>query len=324
MKARILMPLLQYGSLLVAQLGTTVKQFSMKKCGAIAPGPFQSVCINTIRVTVCFFVSLMLWLIADGQGSTLTGNLIAVASGVGTALSLFCWILASGLVSLTLLEAVITLATTVAPLVLAPFLYNGETPTLLQWLGCLLICASLCFFMKPAPKKEEQKKRRTLSGAIAAVLILAGAAVGVASAMILKKYYTFHVTEGGLGSAEYFTLIQFAGALGFFALLIVPLYFAEKRRLASTSDEMQPAPRVIFPIGRLWPYILMAAVALYVNELFTVYASTLPSALFYLLTKSLTILCTFFMDLFLYRERFTWKRAVGLVLVLAAVVLVNL
>ena len=317
------MPLLQYGSLLVAQFGTMAKQFSMKKCGAIAPGPFQSVCINTIRVTVCFFVSLLLWLIADGQGSTLTGNLIAIASGVGTALSLFCWILASGLVSLTLLEAAITLATTVAPLILAPFLYNGETPTLLQWLGCLLICASLYFFMKPAPKKEERKKR-TLSGAVLAILILLGAAVGVASAMILKKYYTFHVTKGGLGSAEYFTLIQFAGAIGFSALLIVPLYFAEKRRLASTSGEMQPAPRVTFPISRLWPYILIAAIALYVNELFTVYASTLPSALFYLLTKSLTILCTFFMDLFLYRERFTWRRAVGLVLVLAAVVLVNL
>ena len=314
------MPFLQYGALLIAQIGVTGKQFSMKKCGAIAPGPFNSVCINTIRAAISILVSLVLWLITGGGGSTLEGNLIAIVSGVATALSLFSWILASRLVSMTLIESAITLGTTIVPLILAPFLYNGDAPSLIQWIGCALVCVSLYFFMNPAPKSE--KNAFSLSGVMAAILTVGGAVVGVTVSMILKKYYTFYVTGAGLGSVEYFTLMQFAGALGFFLVLLVPLYFREKSRLTPTEED--PRPRVTFPLGRVWPFVLIAAVSLYVNELFTVYASELPSAIFYPLTKGLAILFTFVLDTAVFRDKVTVKKIIGLVLILAAIVLVNL
>ena len=314
------MPLLQYGALLIAQVGVMGKQFSMKKCGAIAPGPFRSVCINTMRVGICFVVSLILWLVTGGEGSTLAGNLIAIASGVGTALSLFCWILASRLVSMTLIECAITLGTTVIPLILAPFLYQGETPAPIHWIGCALVCASLFFFM--SFEKKDKKEGNFASNLVAAILTVGGASVGVASSMVLKKYYTFYITDAGLGSAEYFTLMQFVGAIGFFAVLIVPLYFLEKRRLVPTAE--CPSPRVTFPFGRVWPFVLIAAASLYVNELFTVYASGLPSGIFYPLSKGLAILFTFVLDTVAFRDKVTVKKIIGLVIVLAAVVLVNL
>jgi drug/metabolite transporter (DMT)-like permease len=314
------MPFLQYGALLIAQIGIMGKQFSMKKCGAIAPGPFRSVCINAMRALICLAVSAVLWLVMDGKGSTVAGNWLSIASGLGTALSLFCWILASRLVSMTLIECVNTLGTTVVPLILAPFLYNGETPSPLQWVGCALVCVSLFFFMNPAPKKE--RGTRTASTLIASLLTVGGTAVGVTLSMVLKKYYTFHVTDAGLGSAEYFTLMQFVGAIAFFAILIVPLYFREKSLLTPTEE--CPSPRVTFPFGRVWPFVLVAAASLYVNELFTVYAAGLPSAIFYPLSKGLTILFTFLLDTVAFRDKVTVKKIIGLVTVLAAIVLVNL
>ena len=314
------MPFLQYGALLIAQIGVMGKQFSMKNCGAKAPGPFNSVCINTMRVAISILVSLVLWLLTGGGGSTVEGNLIAVISGIATALSLFCWILASRLVSMTLIESSITLGTTVVPLILAPYLYNGETPSVIQWIGCALVCVSLYFFMNPAPKGE--KGAFSLSGIIAAILTVGGAVVGVTVSMVLKKYYTFYITNQSLGTVEYFTLMQFLGALCFFLVLLVPLYFREKSRLVPT--EACPSPRVTFPLGRVWHFVLIAAVSLYVNELFTVYASELPSAIFYPLSKGLSILFTFVLDAVAFHDKVTVKKIIGLVTVLVAIVLVNL
>ena len=45
-----------YVALFLAQLGLNGKQYSMKKCGAIALGPFNSICINTMRSDICLVV----------------------------------------------------------------------------------------------------------------------------------------------------------------------------------------------------------------------------------------------------------------------------
>ena len=79
------MDILLYGALLMSQLGTTGKQFAMKKCGRIAPGPFNSVCINMARSLICLIVSIFIWLITGGGTTTFVGHLIIIISGIGTA-----------------------------------------------------------------------------------------------------------------------------------------------------------------------------------------------------------------------------------------------
>jgi len=104
-----------YIALLLAQAGTSCKQFAMKRCGKIAPGPFNSICINMMRALICLVISVIIWLATGGGVTTPAGHLIIIISGIGTAFNLFTWILSTRIVSLTLLESTCMIGTLVLP-----------------------------------------------------------------------------------------------------------------------------------------------------------------------------------------------------------------
>ena len=301
-----------YISLLIAQLGINGKQYSMKNCGRLAPGPFNSVCINTMRALICLIVSVVIWIIAGGGTTTLFGHVVIVISGVGTALNLFTWILSSRFVSLTLLESACMMGSLVLPMILAPYIYDGETVSVCQWIGCLLVIISVFLF---ANKTEKGAKREgSLFGRIALVTVCA---IGITLATIFKKYYIVHVQEKGLGSAEYFTLIDFVTVLGVFAVLFAFYYSKEQKNAVAVGKSVE------LPYKKVWFFIIIAAVSLYVNELFTVYANQLDAAIYLPLSKGLNVVCTFIMDLLIFKDKLTVKKIIGIFTVLAAVILVN-
>ncbi len=59
------MDILLYGALVLAQLATNLKQFSMKRCGQKTPGAFNSVCINMMRAVICLVVGALIWIFTD-------------------------------------------------------------------------------------------------------------------------------------------------------------------------------------------------------------------------------------------------------------------
>lgn len=301
------MELFLYGALVLSILGTTGKQFAMKHCGGRAPGLFNSICINAMRAVICLAVSLIIWLVKDGAATNTLGYLCIVAGGVGTAINLLTWILSSRLVSLIFLEAVITVTTMVIPMLLSPVLYNGESASPLQWLGCGMILFSiLCF---SSPSREE--KKGSLPAKIAAVGICAASA-GLAA--IAKKYFSYYVESKGQGSNEYYTMMSFVVILIVFAVMF--LFFAAKER--------KEKGRVSLPYARVWPFILLAAVMLYVNELFSTYASALPSAIYYPALRGLATVSTFLLDVIAFKDKVTLRKLIGLLLITVAVVVINL
>ena len=307
-----LLELLLYGALLLAQLGTSGKQFAMKKCGAAAPGPFNSVCINMMRSLICLTVSVIIWLIADGSGTTLLGHILIIVSGVGTALSLFTWILASRLVSLTLIECLSMIGTLLLPIILAPYLYDGDTVSIPQWIGCLLVFASVFMFMNKSDGKKKEGKLWQK------ILIVSVFVVGITLSTITKKYYTYTISQKGLGTVEYFTFINFVTVLLVFLLLFAVYYLRERNQAAKTENG-----RIELPYKKVWVYILIAAASLYLNELFTVYASQLPSAIYYPLSKGLIVGCSFLLDVAVFKEKVTGRKLIGLITVIIAIILVN-
>ena len=311
------MNLMLYGALLLAQAGTSAKQFAMKNCGRLAPGAFNSVCINLARSLICLAVSLIIWLSTGGGSTTLFGHVIIIIAGIGTAFNLFTWILSSQLVSLTLIESVSMIGSMVIPLILAPYLYNGDTVSPVQWLGCALIFVSVFLFMNKGKKSVKK------GSALQKIVIVAICAISITLASVFKKYYTYYITAKGLGSIEYFTFINFVTVLAVFLMLFAVYYMSERKRavVISTAGER---PKVEFPYKRVWGYIFVAAVALYVNELFTSYATQLPSAIYYPLSKGLTVGCTFLLDVTVFKEKITVKKLVGFAVVIVAVILINL
>lgn len=306
-----------YGALLLAQAGTSAKQIAMKNCGRLAPGTFNSICINLLRSLICLAVSMMIWLFTDGSSTTFFGHVIIIIAGIGTAFHLFAWILSSQLVSLTLIESVIMTGSMVIPLILAPYLYDGDTVSPLQWLGCALVFVSVFLFMNKGRKSVKE------GSALQKIVILAICTIGITLSSVFKKYYTYYITTQGLGSVEYFTFINFVTALAVFLMLFAVYYTSERKRAAANRTAAE-SPKAKLPYKRVWGHIFVAAVALYVNELFTSYATQLPSAIYYPISKGLAVGCTFLLDVTVFREKITLRKLVGFVVVIAAVILINL
>ena len=306
------MLILLYGALLISQLGTSAKQYAMKHCGVKTPGAFNSVCINLARSVVCLVVSAVIWLLTDGTATTLSGHIMMIVAGIGTALTLLTWILSSRLISLTLLESIGMIGSLIIPLILAPFLYEGDSASPMQWIGCVLIFISLFLFTNKDTGAKQQ------SGLLWKILILSIYLAGTAVSMVLKKYYTYHITANHLGSIEYFTFIGFVAATFFFIVLFFVFHAKEKKNLTEGQKAVE------LPYKKVWKYILLAAVALYVFELFASYAAQLPSAIYYPLSRGLCVICTFLLDVFAFKDKITTKKIIGLFVVLVAIVLINL
>ena len=309
------MDILFYGALVLAQSGITAKQFAMKKCGQVAAGPFNSVCINLMRSSICLIVSVIIWLLMGGETTTAFGHLIIILSGIGTALNLFTWILSTRLVSLILIESVTMIGSLVVPLVLAPILYDGDSVSPIQWVGCILIFVSVFLFVN---KGNDAKKEGSL---ITKIVVVTFCALGATVAALFKKYYTYHISDKGLGSIEYFTFMNFVTVLSFFMILFVIYYSLEKKRLSALDGVPK---RVELPYKKVFVYIIIAASALYVAELFSVYAAQLPSAIYYPLSKGLAVLSTFLLDVIVFKDKVTVKKIIGLGIVIIAIILVNL
>lgn len=311
------MEILLYGALIVAQLGITGKQYAMKKCGSIAPGGFNSVCINLMRSLICLVVSLVIWLVMDANGTSISGNIVIIIAALGTALNLFTWILSSRKVSLLLIENVSMIGSMIVPMLLAPFIYKGEKISAIQWIGCILVFVSVFFFVN----KDEGKKEGTL---LSKILLVSACALGACVSSVFRKYYSFYYEEKGIGSNEYFTLLNFVTLAVVYACMFAFYYIGSMKRAKKVAGEdSAEATKLELPYKKIWKYVLLAAAALYVNELFTLYASALPSAIYFPLTRGLIILGSFILDATVFHDKITIKKIMGVVVILTAAVLVN-
>lgn len=309
------MQMFPYIALVLSQVGITLKMFAMKMCGKRAGGAFNSVCINTLRAAICLAVSILVWLIAGGEGTTWLGHLIILLSGLGTAVNLFTWILATRAVSLTLLEITCMIGSMLVPMALAPHLFGGEQVALHQWLGGVLVLIGAVLFIQ---KDTDGVRDGT---PFYKAMITVSCALSVTAATLGKKLYSVHIEAKGLGSAEYFTFMSFVVVVAFFAILFAVFYQKERRMLRSTGAA---DARVELPYGRVWHLVLLAALSLYACELLTVYANRLPAAVYLPLSKGLNIGCTFLLDVLVFKDKVNARKLIALATVMLAVVIVNL
>ena len=319
--------LVPFLALLAASGGNALKQYAMKNCGKRAPGPFNSICINLARAVICATVSVFFWL-GTGMGTTNgLGYSSAVLGGLGNAVSLFSWILASGFIPMSLIEIFSTFGNLVAPMILAPYLFDGDSVGALQWIGCALLVASVFTFIEPARKRATGRsevldtvnsRENGRGSALYAIIIVTLQTVSTGMATVFQKYYNFHVAEKGNGTMEYYNLISFCVVALAFAIGFA--FFALLRRESITDG----GGRISLPYRSVWAFILMAGVGLYVAQYGAGIASQLPSAVYFPLYKSAIMLETFILDTVVFKDKFTLRRVLGLVLVVIASVLVNI
>lgn len=308
--------LIQYLALIVSSGGNALKQYAMKNCGRRAPGAFNSVCINMARAVICTVVSLIFWLMTDLATTNGTGYFIAVMAGISNAVSLFSWILAAGFIPMSLIEIFSTFGSLVAPMLLAPLLFGGDSVGVLQWVGCIILVISVFTFIGPI--RSSGAEERKSGDMIFKIIIVTMQTVSTGANTILQKYYNFHVYAKGQGTMEYFNLISFCVMVVAFLIAFLCFYLFKRESISGEGG------KVVLPYKRVWAFIIMAGLGLYIAQYGSGIASELPSAVYFPLSKSAIMIETFILDTVVFKDKFTLRRLIGITLVIAAVVLVNI
>jgi len=309
--------LIPYLALIASGCGNALKQFAMKNCGRRAPGAFNSICINLARAVICAVVSIVFWL-ASGLGTTNgLGYFSAIMAGIANAVGLFCWIIASGFIPMSLIEIFSAFGNLVVPMLLAPLLFNGDSVGILQWVGCILLVASVFTFLNPADIKGKSDGKKG-SGMLFKVVIVALQTVSAGAVTVFQKYYNFHVLSHGNGTMEYFNLISFFVMIVAFLLAFLFFYIFKRESITEGGG------RVELPYKSVWIFILMAGIGLYIAQYGSGIASELPSAVYFPLSKSAIMIETFILDTVVFKDKFSFRRVIGLIMVIIATVLVNL
>ena len=291
--------------LLLAKLSGIIKVIAVKKCGDAATGVKNSIKINLIRSIGCLIVSLIVFLLSQNVTDK-TGIGISLLSGVCNAAFLFLWILTAECTSLCLVELFCMLGSVVIPLFLTPFLYANESVLWYQWVctGVLFVSAFLFF-----PKTEGKTKISWQS-----FLLLVGCAISSAGTVITQKLYITY-SQGTIAS---FHLISF--------LVVASVFAIASPILAKTSPskaDINP-PQDKFT-AKIWGLIALATVMLYTNQfLSTQAAKYFVSAVFYPLSYAIGWPMTFLADTFVFKEKVTARKVMGVLLTLCASVFISL
>jgi len=287
--------------LLLAKLAAVVKMIAVKQCGTIASGPRNSIKINLIRSLGSFLVSLLVFLFAGKQMDPV-GLWIAIFAGAACAVQVFVWILTVERTSMSLTEIFCMLGSVVLPLIAAPFLYAGETVSLLQWIGALILVLSVFCF---TPRKASGEKLNAVTVLLLLLCALTNAGVSIAQ----KLYVSYSV-----GSVAFYNLISFAVMAFFFAVL----FCAGERKTEQRTGYKDFS-------AKIWFFIVLATVMLYTNQFFQTQASGyFTSAILYPLSYGIGIPLTFLTDVFVFHEKATKTKLLGVFLAVIAMIFVNL
>ena len=305
-----------YAFLLIACFAGISKLVAMKSSGKVCPGEYNSVRINTFRSIICGLVSVAIFLFTGAKAET-SGWWIWLISGLSNALTMFVWILCTQRIGLIFVETFCLIGSTAIPMLIAPLLYDGDTVSVLQWVGviCLLL-AVVVLSIKPKNQSKEElsenngKKNKSSVITIVYILLLILSNVGLS---VSQKLYPTFVGEG---YTAYFNLMTFAVVLFCFALVLIFGKFIKNKSFL--PENTTSGKKLII-------FVCVAAVMIYAYQYFsTLAAGMLPSAIFYPLAKGISMLLTVTCDVLIFKQKITKSVLLGLVFILASIVLTNL
>lgn len=308
-----------YVFLIIACFAGISKAVAMKSCGKICPGEYNSVRINTFRSLICGIVSVAIFLIS-GSKTESQYWWIWLLSGLSNALMMFVWILCTQHVGLVFVETFCLIGSTAIPMIIAPLLYAGETVSVYQWIGvaCLLL-AVLALSIKPKEKtatgkgevvnSNENKKEKFSALTVLYILLLILSNVGLS---VTTKLYP---SRAGDEYTAFFNLMTFVVVLACFSLVLTVGKIRFKKTILPENTTSNK---------KLAIFVCIAAAMIYLYQYCsTLAAGLMDSAIFYPLSKGISMCLTVVCDVTIFKQKITKNVLIGLVFIFAAIVLTN-
>lgn len=289
--------------LAVALFFGMTKGYCGKKLGGYASNTKSAVLLNLIRMLLCVGFGIA-FILANGELAYCVPTsgvlLVSALSGVCTAFFVVGWLLAVRKSAYMMLD-VFLMVGTIIPMT-AGYVLFGEPVRSRQWVGFVLLVAA-AFIMCSYHNSVKAK----LSPASFALLIFCGAMNGLAD--FSQKLYVKSFPQLPVSIFNFYTYV--------FAALTLTVVLLMQRKERTGSDRRATRSSVLL--------VVIMAVALTANSYFkTMAARHLDSAQLYPLNQGLGLVFSTLMATFLFKEKFTYKALVGIVLAFAALMIMNL
>ena len=293
-----------YLFLVISKIIAVAKSVFVKKCGTIAVGFKSNVLTNLIRALGCFIVSLVMCLIVGFSKIDSVGLWLSILSGVANGLFLCVWLYSATYVSVCTVEVFSMVGGVVVPLLLAPLLINGDSVTILQILGSVLLLIAVFTFSKGGIKG----KFNALT-----ILTLISCLICNAVVMITQTCYSHY----SIGSSEDFQFYTFL-----FASLTLILFYLILSFFTNKKGENVESPKFN---KKALIFIFLAIITLYFTNFFSKLSTLyLDQTVFYPLSYVIAMPLTFLVDVIVFKEKVTKLNVIGLILVVSAGILVNI
>ena len=292
-----------YLYLVMAKIAAAIKMIAVKKCGNIASGAKNSVKINLIRSSGSLVIALIVCIFSGFQKMNGYGILFTLMSGFSQGIMLWSWILAATSAPMITVEVFCMIGGVVIPLIISPMILNSASVTLIQWIGSLLLFGAMfCLSKRGGGKKITPKS--------IALMCIAGLA-NAASVMSQKFYKDFN---GGTNADFQLGTFIFTIAVLASIFLIMQVFIKSE----STENSAKITPRVMF-------FIFIAFSMTYLTQFLSTEASgSIDAAVLYPLSYVISMPLVFLVDVILFKEKVTVNNIIGIVLVTASGVLINI
>ena len=292
-----------YLYLILSKLAAVGKMMAVKKCGNIASGAKNSVKINLLRSTGSLAIALIVCIFSGFEKMNSYGILFTVLSGVSQGIMLWSWILAATSAPMITVEVFCMIGGVVIPLIISPIVLDGTSVTVIQWIGALLLfCAMFCLSKRGGGGKITPKS----------ILLMCIAGLSNAGSVISQKF--FKEFEGGTNADFQLGTFMFTIAVLAFIFLMMQLF---------TKTEKAENPQKIN--ARVIVFICIAFVMTYASQFFSTEASgSISAAVLYPLSYVISMPLVFLVDVIFFKEKVTLNNIIGIILVTASGVLINL
>ena len=279
-----------------------IKGFCGKKISGLVSTVKGTFYINLIRMLMCVAIGFLI-VISNGYLAfkiDITTFLIAVVSGISTAMFVVSWILCVRRGAYIMIDVFLMLGGGLT-IGLCKLFFN-ETVSINQLIGFVLLVIASCIMCSYS---SSIKSGFSFSSFL--LLVVCGVFNGLAD--FSQKCYIYSQPTGSVGIFNFYTYLFAA------VVLLISFVIADKREKTENDGK---SLKVFF-------VMCVMAVCLFANSYFkTMAAKFLPSAVLYPLSSGMGIVLSAIMAAIFFKEKITPKCIIGIMVALGAIIIMNL
>lgn len=293
--------------LFIALAFGAVKAYCGKRASFAASRPYDAVIINTFRMLCCILIAFVAALFGNATSIFCVSPkiiLLCLISGIAMAVFTVSWLLSVHSMAYMLVE-VFVMGGTIIPLLLCALFYQEQIKGI-QIIGIvLLVIAAYCI----CACKKTGKINLTVKSFIS--LLLCALASGMCD--FTQKVYVKEIVDASPSLFNFYSYVFAA------AVLLITCLICKPRE----KNETMKGPLVM--VKPVLHYVIIMAICLFFNAYFkTDAAKYIDAAILYPIYQGFSVLLSYAMALFIFKEKISLKGTIGVVLSVIAMIMINL